>query len=70
MASRVGFVILVLGIYLFDLRLILREEANLAATQGEKAIALTAQRCRDCFPLASKVAVRRRHSQLAGRISG
>ena len=35
MASRIGFVILVLGMVLFDYRLILREEAGIAVSQGE-----------------------------------
>ena len=35
MASRVGFVILVLGMILFDYRLILREEAGIEASQGD-----------------------------------
>ncbi|HTV64390.1 MAG TPA: isoprenylcysteine carboxylmethyltransferase family protein [Bryocella sp.] len=35
MASRVGLVILVGGMIVFDYRLILREEANLRLTQGE-----------------------------------
>jgi protein-S-isoprenylcysteine O-methyltransferase Ste14 len=35
MASRIGFVILVGGILLFSYRLILREEAGIAAAQGE-----------------------------------
>jgi len=35
MASRIGFVILVLGMILFDYRLILREEAGIVASQGE-----------------------------------
>jgi protein-S-isoprenylcysteine O-methyltransferase Ste14 len=35
MASRIGFVILLLGMIVFDYRLILREEASILATQGE-----------------------------------
>ena len=35
MASRIGFVILVLGLIVFDCRLIFREEAGILATQGE-----------------------------------
>ncbi len=35
MASRVGFVILVAGMILFDYRLILREEAGIRASQGD-----------------------------------
>ena len=35
MASRVGFVILTVGIFIFTLRLLLREEAELAKDQGE-----------------------------------
>jgi len=35
MASRIGFVILVLGMIIFDYRLILREEAGILASQGE-----------------------------------
>lgn len=35
MASRVGFVILVVGMIFFDYRLILREEGGIAASQGE-----------------------------------
>jgi len=35
MASRMGFVILVLGMIVFDYRLILREEAGILASQGE-----------------------------------
>ena len=35
MASRIGFFILVLGMWLFCCRLILREEASIAASQGE-----------------------------------
>jgi hypothetical protein len=35
MASRVGFVVLVLGIIVFCYRLIMREEAGIAAQQGE-----------------------------------
>lgn len=35
MASRVGFVILTVGIFIFSLRLLLREEAELAKDQGE-----------------------------------
>ena len=35
MASRIGFFILVLGIFAFDYRLILREEAAISATQGD-----------------------------------
>jgi hypothetical protein len=35
MASRVGYAIMVIGIILFDLRLIRREEAELTASQGE-----------------------------------
>lgn len=35
MASRIGFVILVLGMLLFDYRLILREEAGIAMNQGD-----------------------------------
>lgn len=35
LASPLGFVFLVAAMFLFTLRLILREEANLAATQGE-----------------------------------
>ena len=35
MASRVGFVILVLGLIVFDYRLIRREEAHMVASQGE-----------------------------------
>ncbi len=35
MASRIGFVILVVGMVLFDYRLILREEAGILATQGD-----------------------------------
>jgi protein-S-isoprenylcysteine O-methyltransferase Ste14 len=34
-ASRIGFVILVAGMILFDYRLILREEAGIVATQGD-----------------------------------
>ena len=35
MASRIGFAILVLGMIAFDYRLILREEAAIAASQGD-----------------------------------
>jgi protein-S-isoprenylcysteine O-methyltransferase Ste14 len=35
MASRIGFLIMVVGMILFDYRLILREEAGILATQGE-----------------------------------
>jgi protein-S-isoprenylcysteine O-methyltransferase Ste14 len=35
MASRIGFVILVLGIVVFDYRLILREEAAIVSSQGD-----------------------------------
>jgi protein-S-isoprenylcysteine O-methyltransferase Ste14 len=35
MASRVGFLILVIGMILFDYRLILREETGILASQGE-----------------------------------
>jgi hypothetical protein len=35
LASRLGFVVMVVGMFLFTLRLILREEAGLLATQGE-----------------------------------
>src|SRR5664279_1090688 len=35
MASRIGFFILVLGMWLFCCRLILREEAGIAASQGQ-----------------------------------
>lgn len=35
MASRIGFAVLVLGMILFDYRLILREEAGLTASQGD-----------------------------------
>ena len=35
MASRIGFAVLVLGIIFFSYRLILREEAGIAASQGE-----------------------------------
>ncbi len=35
MSSRIGFVVLVLGMILFDYRLILREEAGILASQGE-----------------------------------
>jgi protein-S-isoprenylcysteine O-methyltransferase Ste14 len=35
MASRIGFCILVLGIFVFNYRLILREEAGISASQGE-----------------------------------
>ena len=35
MASRIGFFMLVLGMLMFDYRLILREEAGISATQGE-----------------------------------
>jgi len=35
MASRLGFAVLVLGIIFFDYRLILREEAGIAAGQGD-----------------------------------
>jgi hypothetical protein len=35
MASRVGFVVLVLGMLFFSYRLILREEAGITASQGE-----------------------------------
>lgn len=35
MASRAGFVLLVLGMVLFDYRLILREEAGIRASQGD-----------------------------------
>jgi len=36
MASRTGFVILVAGMIVFDYRLILREEAGILASQGER----------------------------------
>lgn len=36
MASRIGFVILVAGMILFDYRLILREEAGIMASQGDR----------------------------------
>lgn len=35
LASRLGFVILVVGVILFDYRLILREEAGILASQGD-----------------------------------
>ena len=35
MASRIGFAVLVLGMVAFDYRLILREEAGIAASQGD-----------------------------------
>jgi len=35
MASRIGFAILVLGMIIFDYRLILREEASILTSQGE-----------------------------------
>jgi protein-S-isoprenylcysteine O-methyltransferase Ste14 len=35
MTSRLGFVVMVVGMFLFTYRLILREEAGLLATQGE-----------------------------------
>jgi protein-S-isoprenylcysteine O-methyltransferase Ste14 len=35
MSSRIGFVVLVLGMILFDYRLILREEAAILASQGD-----------------------------------
>ncbi len=35
LASRLGFVVMVVGMFLFTYRLILREEAGLLATQGE-----------------------------------
>ena len=35
LASRLGFIVMVVGMFLFTLRLILREEAGLLATQGE-----------------------------------
>lgn len=36
MASRIGFAILVIGMILFDYRLILREESELVASQGDR----------------------------------
>jgi protein-S-isoprenylcysteine O-methyltransferase Ste14 len=35
MASRVGFVLMVMGMIVFDYRIILREEAGIQATQGD-----------------------------------
>jgi protein-S-isoprenylcysteine O-methyltransferase Ste14 len=42
MASRIGFVVLVVGMVLFDYRLILREEAAIRATKGESYVAYCA----------------------------
>jgi protein-S-isoprenylcysteine O-methyltransferase Ste14 len=42
MASRIGFVILVAGMILFDYRLIRREEAGIAASQGDSYLAYCA----------------------------
>ena len=39
MTSRIGFFVLVLGMILFDYRLILREENGIAASQGESYLA-------------------------------
>ena len=45
MASRSGFLILLLGMTVFVIRLILREEAELLRDQGDRT-GVTAQRCR------------------------
>lgn len=42
MASRIGFVILVAGMIFFDYRLILREEAGIAASQGNSYLSYCA----------------------------
>ena len=42
MASRIGFVVLVLGMIFFDYRLILREEAGIAENLGERFLAYCA----------------------------
>jgi protein-S-isoprenylcysteine O-methyltransferase Ste14 len=42
MASRIGFVILVAGMIIFDYRLILREEAGIVSSQGDSYLAYCA----------------------------